>query len=710
MQVKHKIHMDLTRQAVMPRVDMVERDQYVRQLEFALTCDGAPWPVPEDAHAVVCYGKADGTGGEYDSVGDGQPAWSLEGNLLTVEVAPQVLNCAGPVMLAVDILRGDAKISTFTVMLNVQEAVPLGLEAGDYYQFGGFLTAPKNVEVGQLFRVAAVNDHGVVTELEGLTLEEVLDQALAQARDSGAFNGPSAYEVAVENGFEGNETEWLESLEGEDCRFAETAELGDIQQINITGKLSADPSITIQFNGNRLQGVKNPTAETDAANKAYADLTAKNASRPYQVPDYWQTAVDAAIGKITAYQDEGGRNCLTFGLFSDAHVTTEAGNPNPGHTGNLMAAVMDGCGIPIAVLCGDAAGNNEKSEAQMRACFKASEETVAPIGFQKLLQAQGAADGAWNNTQMDENALYGAIFRKLTVDPRRVFGGDGSYYYLDYPAAKVRFIVLNSSWVDETETDVLLRTEHFGYGNEQLNWLANTALRFTEDGWSVVLAAHVPPVEDIGAATRDKEVLSEILTAFQRKKSCAASFGTEGQWDYVSVNCDYSAAYTGEVIGFFCGYLHRDEIYTEEHPFAVVTVTCDGDLSEDDAEPMRYEGTDTEHAMDFVTVNLETKIVHITRLGVGEDRVYGYDGVPYILYTITNLLTNCENDCDTVLAEKWDRYEATLTADSGCTLSSVTVTMGGEDITADVYQDGTISIEEVTGNVVIAAVAESEKS
>ena len=266
MNVKHKINMDLTGPAGIQRIDMVERDQYVRQLEFVLTCGETPWTIPEDVHAVICFVKDDGTGGEYDALEDGQPAWSVEGNVLTVDVAPQVLTSAGVVMLAVDMLRGNGKISTFTVMLNVQEAIPLDLESGDYFKFGGFLSAPKTVEVGQLFRVAGVNEYGVVTELEGLTLEAVLDQALAQARDSGEFDGPSAYEVAVENGFEGTEAEWLESLQGEDCRFAETAELGDIQQINVTGKLTSDSSIIIHFHGSRVQGVKDPVEDTDAAN------------------------------------------------------------------------------------------------------------------------------------------------------------------------------------------------------------------------------------------------------------------------------------------------------------------------------------------------------------------------------------------------------------------------------------------------------------
>ena len=42
MYVKHKLEIDLSGQAVMPRVDMVEGDQYARQLELSLLCGGSP--------------------------------------------------------------------------------------------------------------------------------------------------------------------------------------------------------------------------------------------------------------------------------------------------------------------------------------------------------------------------------------------------------------------------------------------------------------------------------------------------------------------------------------------------------------------------------------------------------------------------------------------------------------------------------------------
>lgn len=78
-----------------------------------------------------------------------------------------------------------------------------------------------------------------------------------------------------------------------------------------------------------------------------------------------------------------------------------------------------------------------------------------------------------------------------------------------------------------------------------------------------------------------------------------------------------------------------------------------------------------------------------------------------VTYTIQNALTNVTTDNETGVVVSGTAYSAMLTADANYAISSVTVTMGGTDITSTAYSDGAISIASVTGNVVITAVAES---
>ena len=606
MVVKHKIEMDLAGLASMPRVDMVQHDQYTRRLEFTLSENGTAWTVPDGISAVVCFLRSDGTGGEYDTLPGGESAWSAEENVLTVELAPPVFFVPGPVLVSVELMTATEKISTFSLMLHVHESVLSRVQGSDAdYPMLAHLPLPRDAEVGTYLRISAVDENGRVTEIEARTLpdtETVVDEVMALLALQGGTASGSWGTVAA-------------------------------QTINVTGTLSTDAGIQINFNNTRIQGVKAPANDTDAANKAYVD----SAVSGIDVPDYWQEAVDAAAEKVTALQDAAGRRSITFAWFSDCHVQQDSTTPNPGHTGSLAGAVMKQCHIPYALMCGDAArsdGNALTSEAEMRESLAAADAVLEPIGWEKLLQVQGNHDGSWGYDstladpyfcyQMDAKALYGAIFRKQEQGSR-VFGGDGSYFYVDHSSARVRFILLNSLWVEDgTDSDgvaVNRRMRTFGFGNDQLNWLAYTALHFTEEGWTVVLASHVQPGHE---TVRDGAVLMGILEAFVNRGKYTGSYGTSGVWDYVSVSCDYSSACNADIAGFFCGHEHKDQILGDIMACPVITITSDANLSYDETEEARVMGTDKEHALDFVTIDLDSRTVQLTRLGVGSDRSYSY--------------------------------------------------------------------------------------
>lgn len=76
-----------------------------------------------------------------------------------------------------------------------------------------------------------------------------------------------------------------------------------------------------------------------------------------------------------------------------------------------------------------------------------------------------------------------------------------------------------------------------------------------------------------------------------------------------------------------------------------------------------------------------------------------------VTYTVTNTLTNCFNSNASTEVNENSSYSGTITAAESYRLTSVTVTMGGTDITSTAYNDGVISIASVTGNLVITATA-----
>lgn len=96
----------------------------------------------------------------------------------------------------------------------------------------------------------------------------------------------------------------------------------------------------------------------------------------------------------------------------------------------------------------------------------------------------------------------------------------------------------------------------------------------------------------------------------------------------------------------------------------------------------------------------------------GHVSIHAQNVVPMQFYSadpvevsITNNLTSVTNSNEATTAIVGHSYLATLEPDEGKTLGTVTVTMGGTDITSTSYDAGYITIDEVTGAIVITATA-----
>lgn len=85
---------------------------------------------------------------------------------------------------------------------------------------------------------------------------------------------------------------------------------------------------------------------------------------------------------------------------------------------------------------------------------------------------------------------------------------------------------------------------------------------------------------------------------------------------------------------------------------------------------------------------------------------------PTVMYEVTNTLTHVSNSNTAVEVEENSVYLGALTADTDYTIDSVTVTMGGDDITATAYTSatGVVYIQAVTGAVVITATAAADEN
>lgn len=136
--VSSKITMDFQQPGSPQIINAVQNDQYSRNLEISLYDNSTAWTIPEDVDVLIRYCKSDGTGGEYNVLPDGSEAWSAEGNVLTVALAPQVLTAPGSVTLSVLLFSGEQVLSTFRIMIRVSRSVePVATDSENYYNVAG---------------------------------------------------------------------------------------------------------------------------------------------------------------------------------------------------------------------------------------------------------------------------------------------------------------------------------------------------------------------------------------------------------------------------------------------------------------------------------------------------------------------------------------------------------------------------------------------
>lgn len=114
-----------------------------------------------------------------------------------------------------------------------------------------------------------------------MTDTKAIAEDVQERADNGDFNGKSAYEIAVEGGFEGTEEEWIESLKGDKGDTGEQGEKGDKGEKGDTGENGTDGK-----DGSDGQDGYSPTAEvTKEGTVTNLSITDKNGTTTVSVND-----------------------------------------------------------------------------------------------------------------------------------------------------------------------------------------------------------------------------------------------------------------------------------------------------------------------------------------------------------------------------------------------------------------------------------------
>lgn len=349
-----------------------------------------------------------------------------------------------------------------------------------------------------------------------------------------------------------------------------------------------------------------------------------------KIPAYWQNHLSNKICKIHRDQISCGRNGSSFALITDVHWDCNAHN-----SAALMEKVLFDCSIPYFFNAGDTVSGKglcEKEDlikdfVQYRESFSAIEDKcIAVLGNHDMSFSTFEAP-AYYAEQMTAEEIYEYIFRPQALYPNRFFGEDGSYYYVDNPSEKMRYVVLNTHDVPSEELGedgkpLYNKFRVFSVLQRQLDWFAHVALDVPDDEWSVVLCSHENPCSSEHPDCTP--VIIQIINAFKRheKLQTKLSFPDAKAYLNVDVSVDYTGR-GGNFIAWLCGHIHRDEHVVVDGVTCISTLN-DSMGGQDGNNVPHVVGTDTEHSFDVFTVDKKRRIIHVTRVGLGQDREFSY--------------------------------------------------------------------------------------
>lgn len=465
-----------------------------------------------------------------------------------------------------------------------------------------------------------------------------------------------------------------------------------------------------------------------ANNKGFADAIAEIETRDallqVDIPASVKTEALAVAKKAAAVQNS---STVTFLTLSDSHHAGEqatslnAANINAGNLHAAQAAKILAYSLPIdfAAFLGDATyGSSATTLAELKAQIEEINGWLSE-SFRGIPQFRTPGNHDTGEYNVQPGAAY--LFTQFgAYSEGAVYGSEVyGYCYKDFTDKKLRVICLNS---EEGEI-VDGKNPNWNYSATQLLWFAQTLRAVgAMTGWTVIVMEHYPLDFGYGSPSYGNPP-SNIVYQYTQG----------GSVTYSGTTVSFSGANNATVLNIH-GHTHCFKVdnlhYISGNPktgtaFDVKRVAVpnmmfyrNNELGENEqtedygiefGETTTYAktaGGAKDTAFCANVLDLSKQVLYSFCYGAGYDRVVSLGATVYRL--ITAQLTNAALDNDTVSVEDGAAYSAVLTANSGYELQTVTVTMGGSDITASAFNSttGAISIASVTGDVVITATAE----
>lgn len=326
-------------------------------------------------------------------------------------------------------------------------------------------------------------------------------------------------------------------------------------------------------------------------------------------------------------------------------------------------------------------------------------------------------------TQMQYDLI--GVHNDFDVASSTVIRGFG---YKDYTNKKVRVIVLNTC-------DYLNASGGCALSYEQKDFLMRAldlSAKSNASSWQILLLSHIP-LDWNGGDYNYYTDLQAILNAYEDGTTASITVNTsyaknETPSNYATYSSgklvyNYSGKNVAKIIANIHGHVHTNKVskIANTNIARVATANACPDLNKTESYPdygdysitateaakiVKVSGTAKDTSATFYCIDLDNQTIYAYGYGADIDRTIPYKDVKY--YTVTLNLTNVTSSNTSTSVAEYDDFITMLTMpNANYQWGTVKVTMGGVDITADVWKESTgqINISDVNGNIVITAVA-----
>ena len=429
------------------------------------------------------------------------------------------------------------------------------------------------------------------------------------------------------------------------------------------------------------------------------------------IPDYVKDGVLTLAQKVQAVKTASS---IVFVTVADAHHATDE---STGWKANIDTGNMDACRaikalshvtpLDFAAFLGDLTFGYKTTtaaqfEAQCKEFHRWLEEGLR--GIPQLWTPGNHDTGEYFAAETGSLAnLYGAaLIRKYFSDYNAgaVYGSaEAGYCYRDLPGKKLRIINLNTVEGEITGGE----TAANALSEAQLLWFAQTLAdlgsKADSAAWGFVILGHYPL--DWGSARAGGKVLKAYLDG--------------GSVTIGGKTVSFAGKNGAVCYGNFHGHLHNfktsriyvvpDNVSQSDPPtqqMAALRICCPsanyyrtnevGDNNRLDSNQIEF-GEETTHskapgatdtAFTVNVINPAGKKIYSFCYGAGYDRTLSFD-FTVVMRTVKTTLTGCTGSNAAAAVEDGAAYTTTLTPKNGYTFDTVTVSMGGTDITATAY-------------------------